>query len=176
MTATVNHQKKIHHGRVFELVTENITLPNGVSCDLDLIRHPGASAMVPMPDEKTVILIQQYRHAVGGFIWEIPAGTLDPGETPEVCAKRELVEEIGFSANILDKLGEITPVPGYSDERIHIYLATGLIPVEQQLDQDELLNVHSMPFDKAISMIFSGEIQDSKTINGLLMAKYKLYT
>lgn len=174
MKAIVNHQKKVHHGRVFEMVTENITLPNGVTIDLDLIRHPGAAAMVPMPDKKTVFLIKQYRHAVGDFIWEIPAGTLDPGETPETCGRRELIEEIGYAAHSWQKLGEITPVPGYSDERIHVFLATDLTPAQQRLDQDELLNVHAMPFDKAISMIFTGEIQDSKTINGLLMAKHEI--
>lgn len=174
MKAIVNHQKKVHQGRVFELVTENITLPTGANVDLDLIRHPGASAMVPMPDEKTVVLVKQYRHAVGGFIWEIPAGTLDPEETPQHCAQRELIEEIGFSANSWRKLGEITPLPGYSDERIHIFLATDLAPEKQRLDQDEWLQVHPMPFEKAIAMIFSGEIQDSKTINGLLMAKYEI--
>ena len=142
MKATVNHQKKVHKGRVFEMVTENITLPNGANVDLDLIRHPGASAIVPMMDEHTVVLIKQYRHAVGGFIWEIPAGTLDPDEMPTTCAKRELVEEIGFSAGSLQKLGEITPVPAYSDERIHIFLATDLTAAQQRLDQDELLNVH----------------------------------
>ena len=173
MKARVNSQKQIHKGRVFEMVTENLTLPNGVNVDLDLIRHPGASAMVPMPDEKTVMLIKQYRHAVGDYIWEIPAGTLDPGETPEICAERELIEEIGFSARSWQKLGEITPVPGYSDERIHIFLARDLIQTEQHLDHDELLHVHSMPFDKAIGMIFTGEIQDSKTINGLLMARHQ---
>jgi ADP-ribose diphosphatase len=174
MKAIVNHQKKVHQGRVFDMVTENITLPNGVQIDLDLIHHPGASAMVPMPDENTVILIKQYRHAVGDFIWEIPAGTLDPGEAPQDCAKRELIEEIGFSANSWRKLGQITPVPGYSDERTHIFLATDLTPAQQSLDQDEVLNVHSMTFEKALAMIFSGEIQDSKTINGLLLAKHEI--
>ncbi len=174
MTVTINHRKKIHRGRVFELVTENITLPNGVQIDLDLLHHPGASAIVPMPNKNTVILIKQYRHAVGGFIWEIPAGTLDPEEAPETCANRELVEEIGYSAGALKKLGEIIPVPGYSSERIHLFLATDLTPAKQQLEQDEVLNVHAMPFEKAVSMIFSGEIQDSKTINGLLMAKHEI--
>lgn len=153
------------------MVTENITLTNGEIVDIDILRHPGAAAMVPLLDRETVVLIRQYRHAVGGYIWEIPAGTLAPEESPLVCAKRELIEETGFSANAWHKLGEITPVPSYSDERIHIFLAEDLMPAEQNLDNDEMLDVHKIRFDDAIKMIYKGEIQDSKTINGLLMAR-----
>jgi ADP-ribose pyrophosphatase len=171
MSAKVNNCTQVHQGRVFTLVTENITLSNGTTFDIDIIHHPGASAIVPLTAQNTVILIRQYRHAVGDYIWEIPAGTLDPGESPAACAKRELTEETGFLANQLKKLGEITPVPGYSDERIHIFLATELSPAEQNLDKDEMLNVHEISFDNAMEMIYKGEIQDSKTIAGLFMAK-----
>ena len=171
MSVKINSRTTIHQGRVFTLVTENIILPNEVAIDIDILRHPGASAIVPLSHKNTVILIKQYRHAIGEYIWEIPAGTLDPEESPMACAKRELTEETGFSANQWRKLGEITPVPGYSDERIHIFLATDLTPAKQNLDKDEVLNVHEIGFDQGIKMIYKGEIQDSKTIAGLFMAK-----
>ncbi|MBC8420962.1 MAG: NUDIX hydrolase [Desulfobacterales bacterium] len=170
MRATMNQRVTLHEGRVFRLVRENVTLENGVTIDLDIIRHPGASAIVPLTENNTLFMIKQYRHAAGGFIWEIPAGTLDPNESPLECAKRELVEETGFSANKWQKLGEITPVPGYSDERIHIFCATDLAPARQDLDMDEILHVHEVRFDDAIAMIQRGEIQDGKTISGLFMA------
>lgn len=173
--AKVNAVKPIHAGRVFRLQKENITLPNGVTLDIDIIRHPGASAIVPMSDVGDVVLIRQYRHAVGCFIWEIPAGTLNKGEPPLACARRELTEETGFSAQIFHKLGEIVPVPGYSDERIHLFLAKGLRPAKQHLDKDELLDVHQVPFDEAMEMIRRGEILDGKTIAGLLLAEKKHY-
>ena len=150
MSAITNERVTLHKGRVFTLVREKVTLENGVTVDLDIVRHPGAAAMVPLMENGTLLMIRQYRHALGGFIWEIPAGTLNPGETPLTCAKRELVEEIGYSADTWHKLGEITPVPGYSDERIHIYCAMDLSPAIQQLDRDEILNVHEVGFDPTL--------------------------
>ena len=169
MSAKVNKSATIHQGRIFKIVTENITLANGVSSDMDIIRHPGASAIIPLSDKNTLILIKQYRHAIGKYIWEIPAGTLDHAEPPIECAKRELIEEIGYSANQWQKVGEIISVPGYSDERIHIFLAYDLVPARQNLDKDEMLDVHEIKFDDAMEMIHRGEIQDSKTICGLFM-------
>jgi ADP-ribose pyrophosphatase len=173
-TSKVNGRVTLHHGRVFKLVRENVTLPNDVTIDLDIIRHPGASAMVPLAENNCAILIKQYRHATGDFIWEIPAGTLNPGETPLECAKRELTEETGFSADEWQKLGEITPVPGYSDERIHIFLAAELSSANQKLDKDEVLSVQEVNLDDAIEMIYAGVIQDGKTIAGLLLANHWL--
>ncbi|MCP4694235.1 MAG: NUDIX hydrolase [Desulfobacterales bacterium] len=168
--ARVNSSAIIHRGRVFTLSRENVTLMNGVTMDVDVIRHPGAAAIVPRISEKNILLIRQYRHAIGDYIWEIPAGTLDPNETIETCAKRELTEETGHAAGEMQKIGEIVPVPGYSDERIHIFLADNLTPSHQNLDADEVLDVHEIPFSDAISMIQAGEIMDSKTISGLYMA------
>ena len=170
MSAKVISKAILYEGRVFKLLRENVTLPNGVTVDLDIIHHPGAAAMVPVSDNNSFILIKQYRHAIGDYIWEIPAGTLDPQETPLECAKRELIEETGFSARSWQKLGEITPVPGYSNERIHVFLAADLVPAEQELDKDEVLDVHEVPLDKAIKLIHEGAIQDSKTISGIYMA------
>jgi ADP-ribose pyrophosphatase len=165
--AVRNRATLIRKGRVFDLYTENITLPNGVNIDMEIIRHPGAAAIVPLMDDHTVLLLKQYRHAVGGYIWEIPAGTLNPTEDADRCARRELTEETGYAARHFEKLGEITPLPAYSDERIHLFLATGLTKAAQDLDEDELLSVHRLELNEALNMITRGEIQDAKTICGL---------
>jgi ADP-ribose pyrophosphatase len=170
MTAKINSSKLLHQGRSFSFVQENVTLENGTTVDLDVVRHPGAAAIVPFIKTGQLIMLKQYRHAIGYHIWEIPAGTLDSGEDPLTCAKRELIEETGYSGQQWEKLGEITPVPGYSDERIHIFAATDLTPVEQRLDDDEVLEVHQVSFEKALRMIENGKIQDSKTIAGLYHA------
>lgn len=173
--AVCNQSQRIRKGRVFDFYAENITLPNGVSMDMEIIRHPGAAAIVPVMDDHTVLLLKQYRHAVGGFIWEIPAGTLNPGEDVRRCAQRELIEETGYTAQNLSKLAEITPLPAYSDERIHLFLATGIVKTTaQHLDADELLSVHPMALGRAIQMIHEGEIQDAKTIAGLQLSASRL--
>ena len=170
MPAIINSQSTLHKGRVFNLVTENYTLKNGVTSDMDFIQHPGAAAMVPMLNNEEVVLIKQYRHAIREYIWEIPAGTLDPEETPLNCARRELVEEIGYSAADWHQLATITPLPGCSDERIHIFLAMDLKPAAQHLDADEMIDVHKMNLSEALQMILAGQIRDGKTISGLFLA------
>ena len=170
MPAEINSFKTIHEGRVFSLVSENYTLKNGVTSQMDFIQHPGAAAMVPMMSPDEVILIKQYRHAIREFIWEIPAGTLDPKESPLNCARRELIEETGYAATDWHQLGTITPLPGCSDERIHIFLALNLEIAEQNLDDDEMLKVHQLKLDDALQMILTGEIADGKTISGLFLA------
>jgi 8-oxo-dGTP pyrophosphatase MutT (NUDIX family) len=170
LTVKLNSSKILYTGRVFRLFRENITLPNQVSVDLDVIRHPGAAAIVAMSDKKDVIMVRQYRHAINDFIWEIPAGTLDPHENHLTCAKRELEEETGFSAKNWKKLGEIVPVPGYSNERILLYLATELYEVGRHPEQDEYLSVHMISFDHVMDMIYKGDICDAKTISGIFMA------
>jgi ADP-ribose pyrophosphatase len=159
---------------VFDFTLERITLENDVTVDLEVIRHPGAAAIVAMPDSETILLLHQYRHALGGYIWEVPAGTVDGGETPERCARRELVEETGFSGRGFEKLGEITPVPGYSDERIHLFLATGLEQDTQRLERDELIRVEAVPLKSALTMIDEGRLQDAKTIASLMLAARRL--
>lgn len=170
MTVTSNVCTTIHQGRVFRLDSENITLPNGVVTDLEIIRHPGAAAIVAMTADDRVKMVNQFRYAAAGRIWEIPAGTLENGESPLACGKRELVEEAGVSAATWKRLGQVTPVPGYSDEIVHLFLATDLAPARQNLDTDELLDVHDIELDQAIEMIHRGEIQDAKTIAGLMLA------
>jgi ADP-ribose pyrophosphatase len=174
MTTTINSRTTLHRGRVFKLIRENVTLDNGVTTDMEFVTHPGATAIIPMLNESRVLLLKQYRHSLRKYIWEIPAGTLDPQESVINCAKRELIEETGFSADQWQKLAEITPVPGYSDERIHIYLATELQPAEQNLDKDEIINVHEVEYSEAIEMIKTGQIQDAKSIAGLYLAINRL--
>ena len=173
-SATCNHSRLIRKGRVFNFYAENVTLPNGVTMEMEIIRHPGAAAIVPLMGDHSVLLLEQYRHAVGGFIWEIPAGTLDAGEAPRACAERELTEETGYVARQWERLGEITPLPAYSDERIHLFIATDLVREAQNLDEDELLFVHRVKIDQALDMIADGTIQDAKTIAGLQLAASRL--
>ena len=170
MAAVVNSRRMIHQGRVFQVVTENVTLSNGITVDMDLVNHPGASAIVPLSKDNQVLLLRQYRHAIGGYLWEIPAGTLNQAEDPLACARRELAEETGFDAKSWRKLGELIPVPGYSNERIHLYLACDLEKVKSNPDADEILEVHSVVWEDAMNMILGGRIQDAKTISSLLMA------
>ena len=159
--------KSIYKGRVVNLNLETVTLPNGATVELELIHHPGAAAVVPMKDDKTVLLIRQYRHAAGGYILEIPAGKLDSGEDPRDCAARELEEEIGFRASSLEPLITFFTTPGFTDEIIHLFKATGLTPGTQNLDHDEVLDVIELPLERAIAQIEDGTIRDGKTIVGL---------
>ena len=159
--------KEIYRGRVVNLNVETVTLPNGATVELEIIRHQGAAAVVPLKDDGSVVLIRQYRHATGGYIYEIPAGKLDPGEDPRHCAARELEEEIGCRASSLTRLLSFFTTPGFTDEVIHIFLAAGLSPGRQHLDHDEVLEVVEMPLDVAIARIADGTIRDGKTIVGL---------
>lgn len=173
--AQVHTKKLVHRGRVFDFTTERVTLGNGVTVEMDVIRHPGAAAIVPLTAASDVILLKQYRHAVGGELWEIPAGTMDAADaSPVDCARRELVEETGFSASRWDSLGELTPVPGYSDEHIHLFLARDLAPATQNLDADEIVAVHTLPLAEVRQMIFAGQITDAKTIAGIFMVEQHL--
>ncbi len=173
MSVKVHEITNIYNGKIFDVVLEKVTLPNGAIKDREVVRHPGAAAMVPLLDDGKVVLIKQYRHAVGEFLWEIPAGTLEPGEKVVECARRELVEETGYEASTLDELAQILPAPGYTDERIHIFLATGLTPAEQKLEDDEVLKAEPTLFETALAMITKGEIRDAKTIVGLLLTSLK---
>jgi ADP-ribose pyrophosphatase len=159
--------KSIYKGKVVTLNIDTVQLPNGVTVDLETIRHPGAAAVVPMKDDGTVVLIRQFRHAAGGFIYEIPAGKLNPGEDPLSCASRELEEEIGYRASSFQLLSSIFTAPGFADEVIHIYKATGLTKGRQRLDRDEVLDVVEMPLPDAVGKIEDGTIRDAKTIVGL---------
>jgi ADP-ribose pyrophosphatase len=162
--------RHIYKGRVVTLDVDTVTLPNGVTVELEMIHHPGAAAVVPIKEDGTVILIRQYRHAAGGYIYEIPAGKLHPGEDPKICAVRELEEEIGYRAASVELLVSILTTPGFTDEVIHIYKGTGLTLAKQNLDHDEVIEIIEIPLEKAIAQIRDGTIRDAKTIVGLQTA------
>ena len=163
-------RREVYAGRVVDLGIERVTLPSGVEVDLEIIRHKGASAVVALDEADRVVLIRQFRHAAGGFIWELPAGVLDrPGEAPEACAARELREETGLHA--LNRLGTILTTPGFTDERIHLFLARGLSQQEAAREHDEVIaEVARFPLRDALAMVQRGDIVDGKTICGLHLA------
>jgi len=157
----------IFKGKVVTLNLETVTLPTGATVELEVVRHPGAAAIVPMKDTRTVVLIRQYRLAAGGFIYEIPAGKLYPGEDPKLCAERELEEEIGYRGGTIKPLETFFTAPGFTDEVMHLFLATNLVKTKQKLDHDEVLEVVEMSLDEALAKIRDGTIRDAKTIVGL---------
>lgn len=160
----------IYPGAVVNLSLDKVKLPNDLVVELERVRHPGAAAMVPICESGEVLLVRQYRYATGGFLLEIPAGKLDSGEEPKRCAHRELVEEVGRKAGSLVSLGWIWTTPGFSDEKIWLYLAQDLKEAEQSLEEDEVLSVERFPLERAVQMAQTGEIVDGKTICGLLRA------
>jgi ADP-ribose diphosphatase len=157
----------IFKGKIIELNQEETTLPNGRRAVFEIIRHPGATAIVPLKENGEVVLIRQYRYATNGYLMEIPAGTLKPGESPAACAARELEEEIGYTASRWEELLPIFTAPGFCDEKIHLYLAQGLRETKQHLDQDEIIEKVEMSLVEAISKILDGTICDAKSIAGL---------
>ena len=163
-------ERRVQRGAQFELITESVELPNGRRVDLDLIPHPGAAAVVPFLDAHRILMIRQYRFAIGGEIFEIPAGKLDPGEAPEACAARELLEETGYRAGRLEKLGAIWTSPGFTDEVIHLYSAFDLEAAEQQLDPDEIIELVPMSLADALETMRQSPIFDGKSATALLLA------
>jgi ADP-ribose pyrophosphatase len=161
-------------GRHLEVRVDRVRLPNGREHDFELIHHPGAVAVVPLLATGEVVMVHQYRYATGGWLLEIPAGTLGPGEEPLHCAGRELEEETGYRAEELQPLGWIWTTPGFTDERIWLYLATGLTPGSQALEADEVLTLTRLPLAEALTMAARGDIVDSKSVAGLVRAAHHL--
>lgn len=161
----------VFKGRVVDLGIERVALPNGKTMDLEVVRHPGAAAVLPIHEDGSVTLIYQYRHAGGGMHYEVPAGTLEAGEVPELCARRELQEEVGLSAKSLEQLAYVHTTPGFTDELIYLYVATGLTQGETNLDEHEVIQPVRMPLESAVQMILDGDITDAKTIISLLLAE-----
>jgi ADP-ribose pyrophosphatase len=165
---------------LLNLDQERVKAPDGSVIDLEIIRHPGAAAVVPLLSEPSepdpqVLMLRQYRYATGGTIWEIPAGVLRPGEAPLDCAHRELLEETGAQAERIEHLTTIYTTPGFTDERIHLFWATGLTVGEPHHESDEFIEVRAQPFSSVLQMIGNGEITDAKSIVALLyLAGFRL--
>ena len=171
--ATVNSTTEVYKGKSFSFEVEGITLPNGKETEMCRVHHPGSTAIVPVFDDGTVALTLQYRHAVREYLLEIPAGTLEPDESPLACAGRELQEETGLEANELMELARVHILPSYSDEVITVYLARDFKETKQNLDEDEIIQVVKVPFKEVVEMIGDGRITDALTI--LSIQKARLY-
>ncbi|MDH5526924.1 MAG: NUDIX hydrolase [Nitrospirota bacterium] len=165
---------RLHAGRIVTLDVKEVRLPGGAVTRLEIIHHPGAAAVVPLHEDGSVTLVVQYRHAAGGYLYEIPAGLLEEGETPEACARRELTEEAGLHAGDLVPLTAYHTTPGFSDEVIHLFVAGGLTDGTQALEEDEVIEVTRMPLEDALERIRAGAITDGKTIIALLMTAERL--
>lgn len=159
----------IFRGRVFEVSVDTVS-EGEKTYAREVVHHPGSAVIVPVFDDGTIALVRQYRHPAVRYLLEAPAGTLRRGEVPEEGAKRELEEELGVVSGRLQKLSEFFVSPGFCEEKMWVYLATELTETKQQLDDDEILAVVRIPFSQALSMITTGEIEDAKTIIGVMLA------
>ena len=168
--------KRLYSGRIVNLDLDTVRYPDDSIGQLEILRHPGAAAVVPFLDppggaDPRAVLIRQFRHAADGFIWEVPAGRLDGGESPESCAERELEEETGMRARRLERLTTIYTTPGFTDERIHLFLADGLEPGAEHREADEFMELHTLRWSQVLEMIDRGEIVDGKTLVSLLFVQ-----
>lgn len=163
------NSEKVYDGRQFKVTVDTIS-EGELTYQREVVHHFGSAVIIPVFDDGTVALVRQYRHPAVRYLLEAPAGTLEDREPPELGAARELEEEIGFVADRLEKLSEFFVSPGFLEEKMHVYLATGLTESQQRLEEDEILEVVRLPIAEALEMITSGEIQDAKTIIGLILA------
>jgi ADP-ribose pyrophosphatase len=168
--------RTVYRGRVFTVQIETITLPRGGELNAEIIRHPGSVVIVPVTEARDVVLVRQYRPAIGRFAWELPAGSLKPGEDVERAALRECHEEIGLIPARIHRVGSFFPTPGYCDEEMHFFAATGLRKpgAEDEAahqDEDEDIEARSFPIGRVQAMIASGEIVDLKTVAGLSLLR-----
>jgi ADP-ribose pyrophosphatase len=168
------HRRPVHRGRIVDLGIDTVRFPDGSTGELEMIHHSGAAAVLPVlddGDDPQVVLVRQYRYASGGYLYEVPAGRPDhPDEPWEECARRELREETGLEAGELRRLTSIWTTPGFTDERIHLFLATGLRAGETRYDADEFMETVTMPLSEALAKVRDGEIDDAKTVCTLLYA------
>jgi ADP-ribose pyrophosphatase len=158
-------------GRAFAIRRDHLKTPDGGETKLEIIEHGGSVVIIPVDENGNVLLVRQYRHAAGKELLELPAGTLDEDEDPQVCAAREIREETGMAAGVLTKLGEFYLAPGYSDEFMVVYLAMDLSHAPLQADADEFLSVEVLPLAEAIGMAERGGIPDAKSLAALFLAK-----
>ena len=166
--------RSVYRGRILDLNVDTVQLPNGEAVDLEIIRHRGAAAVVPVDADGSVWLVRQFRHATDGYLLEVPAGKLDRDEPPETCAAREVEEEVGRRAGRLEPLGFIWTTPGFTDERIWLYLARDLTETRQALERDEWLTVEHLPLKEALRLAEEGTITDAKSVCALVRAAKKL--
>lgn len=169
----VVESQEIFRGRVFEVTVDTVR-EGEVTYKREVVHHPGSAVIIPAFPDGTVALVRQYRHPAVRYLLEAPAGTLNRGERPEEGAARELEEELGFVAGKLEKLSEFFVSPGFLEEKMWLYLATAMTPTAQRLEEDELLDVVRLPLRQALEMITDGEIEDAKTIIGLMLAAPRL--
>jgi ADP-ribose pyrophosphatase len=167
--------ERLHTGKIIKLDCDRIRYPDGSEAEVDIVRHPGASAVVPFlsdpeGEDPQILLLRQYRYAADGYLFEIPAGRLDPGESPAACAARELKEETGCTAREIEPLITMVTTPGFTDERIHLFMATELTHGEAAREADEFADVIVMRLSEALELIQRGEIVDGKTALGILYA------
>lgn len=165
----------VFRGKVVDISHDQVELPNGRQAELEVIHHPGGAAVVALDADGRVCLLRQFRHAVGGWIWELPAGKLEPDEPPATTAWRELEEEAGRRAQQWTDLGRVFSSPGVFNEIIYLYLARDLTDVPQNHEPHENIEVHWLPFAQALQMARAGEILDAKTLAGLLRAEPLLH-
>jgi 8-oxo-dGTP pyrophosphatase MutT (NUDIX family) len=163
-----------YQGRIISVTVDDVMLPNGREAALEVVHHPGGAAIVALNDLQQVCLLRQYRYVAGGWIWELPAGKLEPSEPPEATARRELIEEAGVIATDWVSLGSLLSSPGVFSEVIHLYLAQGLSAARSQLEDSEVLEVHWVSFRQACDMALSGELRDAKSTIGVLRAAHRL--
>ena len=174
MIETPVSSEEIFHGKVVHLFRDTVRLPNGKTATRELLRHPGAAAVVPLTEEGNVILVRQYRYPFAQVMLEIPAGKLDPGEDPLVCATRELTEETGYVAEKIEPLGVFYPSVAILDEKIHLYLARGLTFRATNPDDDEFLHVEQRSLKEMVEAVMRGEVPDGKTQTAILKTWYYL--
>ncbi|ABO50422.1 NUDIX hydrolase [Desulforamulus reducens MI-1] len=173
LVETTIASKLVYEGKILNLRVDQVTLPNGREGSREVVEFSQAVAVVAVKEDNKVLLVKQYRYPVGEVLMELPAGKMDQDENPEQCALRELQEETGYKPRSIQKICDFYTTPGFSSERMHLFLATGLTEGEQSPDEDEFVKVEEVPFDQAIQMIFEGKIQDGKTIAGLLAVEKK---
>jgi ADP-ribose pyrophosphatase len=166
--------RNVFRGRVLTLNLEQVRLPNGRVAELEIAHHPGGAAVVALDAEDRTCLLRQFRHAAGGWLDELPAGKLDNREPPIDCARRELAEEAGMTAGRWDKLGEYFSSPGVFTEVIHLFLARDLVATPPQPEEHEVFEARWLPLDEAVTLAASGQLQDAKTLIGLLWARERL--
>jgi ADP-ribose pyrophosphatase len=171
MEFTTIRSEKVYTGRVFDVLLDQIRLPNGKLTELDIVQHPGAVTLVPVDRQGRLWMVRQYRHAARSELLELPAGSLEENEPPEACARREAREEIGMTADRLELIGQSYLAPGYSTEYMYIYLATELRADPLPADEDEFLSVEPLAVSEVYQMAASGGIQDSKTLAALFLAR-----